>query len=219
MSTKSTSKHWMAVGEACHLLEVNDSTLRQWADNGLIRCYRTPGGHRRFSAEAIRALIGRQSEQARRAREPQWAERALQRVRRRLRSNQTVSQQWRQALSSDSRTRMRLLGRRLLSIAADHSTQPRLRVGLLEEARLIGDEYGAAMTRSGVPLQDALQAFVFFRSFLLEMALGSASGGLGEPTRLWRSVEALSDQMLLSMATHYEATPEVASTPVGHTSN
>lgn len=214
MSTKSASKHWMTVGEACQLLEVNDSTLRQWADNGLIRSYRTPGGHRRFSVEAVRALIGRQSEQARMAREPQWEERALQRVRRRLRSSQTVAQGWHQALSSDARTRMRLLGRRLLSIAADHSAQPRLRAGLLEEARLIGDEYGAAMTRSGVALQDALQAFVFFRSFLLETALGSVSGGVGEPYGLWRSVEALTDQMLISMAAHYQATPEAAPAPV-----
>ena len=197
----------MSLGEACHLLEVNESTLRQWSDNGFIRSYRTPGGHRRFSAEAVRALIERGHESLKGSLEPRWTDKALQRVRRRLRSSQTASQQWHQALDEDSRARMRLLGRRLLSIAADHSTQRRLRADLIEEARLIGDEYGATMTRLGIPLRDALEAFVFFRSFLLEAALGFTSAAVGEPTQLWRSVHLLTDQMLLSMASYYDTGP------------
>jgi hypothetical protein len=108
---------------------------------------------------------------------------------------------------------MRLLGRRLLGIAAQYSTQHRLRADLVEEARLIGEEYGAEMSRGGIPLKDALEAFVFFRSFLLESALGGSGGTLDEPAKLWRSVNLLADQMLLSMASYYDAGPLPAPNP------
>lgn len=204
LKTRTSPKHWLSLGEACHLLEVNESTLRQWADNGLLRAYRTPGGHRRFSAEAVRALIEKGSEPVKNGKEPRWSDKALQRVRRRLRSSQTLSEHWYQIMDEDSRTRMRLLGRRLLGISAEYSTQTRLRTNLVEEARLIGEEYGQEMTRRSIPLKDALEAFVFFRSFLLEAALGGSGGTSDEPPKLWRSVNLLTDQMLISMASYYD---------------
>ena len=207
LSTRSPSKRWMSLGDACHLLEVSESTLRQWADNGQIRVYRTPGGHRRFSAEAVNALIGKGAESAKSGKEPRWTDKALQRVRRRLRSSQTLGEHWYQVMDEDSRARLRLLGRRLLSIASEHSTQHRQRADLVEEARLIGDEYGFEMSRRGIPLRDALEAFVFFRGFLLEAALGGIGGTSDEPAKLWRSVNLLADQMLLSMASYYDAGP------------
>ena len=194
----------MSLKEACSLLEVNETTLRQWADSGRIRAYRTPGGHRRFSAEAIRSLISKNSEPAGNGREPRWTDTAIQRVRRRLRSNQTSSQNWYQAMDDFTRARMRLLGRRLLSIAADNSANRRRRADLIEEAQLIGEEYGAEMMRHGTRLRDALEAFVFFRTFLLENILGNSTDASGEPSRLWRSVNLLADHMLLSMSTFYD---------------
>ena len=203
-TASQSPKRWMSLGEACSLLEVNETTLRQWADSGRIRAYRTPGGHRRFSAEAVRSLIARSSEPAGNGREPRWTDTAIQRVRRRLKSNHTSSQNWYQSMDDGTRSRMRLLGRRLLSIAADYSTSRRARADLLEEARIIGEEYGAEMTRQGTSLRDALEAFVFFRTFLLENILGGSPDTSGEPARLWRSVNLLADQMLLSMASCYD---------------
>ena len=39
---------WLSLRDACRQLDVSNTTLRQWADNGFLRVYRTPGGHRRF---------------------------------------------------------------------------------------------------------------------------------------------------------------------------
>jgi len=128
-----------------------------------------------------------------------------------------MSEHWHQAMDEDSRVRMRLLGRRLLGIAADYSSQHRQRSDLAEEARLIADEYGSEMSRRGIPLKDALEAFVFFRSFILDAALGSIGGALDEPAKLWRSVNLLADQMLLSMASYYDtgSRPAPGATLVG----
>ena len=40
---------WLSLDEAAKRLNVHPTTLREWADKGRIRVFRTPGGHRRFS--------------------------------------------------------------------------------------------------------------------------------------------------------------------------
>ena len=40
-------------GELARLLHVDESTVKRWADRGLIRCYRTPGGHRKFTSQQV----------------------------------------------------------------------------------------------------------------------------------------------------------------------
>ena len=47
---------WIPIGRACHILGVNPATLRQWTKAGKVQVYRTPGGHRRFSAAELAVL-------------------------------------------------------------------------------------------------------------------------------------------------------------------
>jgi excisionase family DNA binding protein len=44
-------------GELARLLHVDESTVKRWADRGLIGCYRTPGGHRKFTARQVRDFV------------------------------------------------------------------------------------------------------------------------------------------------------------------
>jgi len=39
------------------LLNVDASTVKRWADSGRLPCYRTVGGHRRFSLNQVREFI------------------------------------------------------------------------------------------------------------------------------------------------------------------
>jgi glutamyl-tRNA reductase len=48
---------WLTLGEACALVGVSPATLRRWSDNGDIRAFTTPGGHRRFARSAILELL------------------------------------------------------------------------------------------------------------------------------------------------------------------
>ena len=48
----------LTISEACRLLNIHTNTLRRWSARGLITEYRVgPGGHRRYKAEDIAALI------------------------------------------------------------------------------------------------------------------------------------------------------------------
>ncbi|MDQ3273526.1 MAG: BldC family transcriptional regulator [Actinomycetota bacterium] len=44
-------------GEVAKLFRVDPKTVTRWASSGRIRSIRTPGGHRRFHAHDVRALL------------------------------------------------------------------------------------------------------------------------------------------------------------------
>ncbi|MBI2762206.1 MAG: excisionase family DNA-binding protein [Chloroflexi bacterium] len=53
---------WLSLGPASRLLGVDPDTLRRWADDGRVRAYATPGGHRRFSrADLDRLAVSRRA--------------------------------------------------------------------------------------------------------------------------------------------------------------
>jgi methanogenic corrinoid protein MtbC1 len=42
--------------KAADILKVNESTIKRWADSGYLKCFKSPGGHRKFKIEDIRDL-------------------------------------------------------------------------------------------------------------------------------------------------------------------
>ena len=47
----------MGLSEASQVLGVSPATLRRWSDAGRLRVFTTPGGHRRFSRDALERLL------------------------------------------------------------------------------------------------------------------------------------------------------------------
>ena len=190
---------WLSMGEASRFLEVNEATLRQWADNGYLRVYRTPGGHRRFLRDDVTALTnGSESPQApARGNFPggnSLEGTALRRIRRRLHQDAVARQPWYQSIDEDGRVRMRLFGRQLLSLLMQENPVGRRRQRALDESVVMGREYGSEMADRGVPLKDTIEAFVFFRT----MVLNSADQGS------WTRILDLADRMLLGVVESYQ---------------
>ncbi|MEO8210463.1 MAG: helix-turn-helix domain-containing protein, partial [bacterium] len=40
--------------KAANYFNVNESTIKRWADSGVLKCYKTAGGHRKFKLEDLR---------------------------------------------------------------------------------------------------------------------------------------------------------------------
>ncbi len=191
-STENPAR-WMSLGEVCRALEINEATLRQWADRGRLPVYRTPGGHRRFLREDVEALMSANGGVAAAESDPE--DLALQRIRRKLSRTDLSEQPWLQSFQAEGRDRMRLFGRRLLSLLLRDNLQgrSRRRGETLSETHMLGNEYGSEMAARGVPLTDSVQAFLFFRQAVVEAV---------QPERL-RQVVEISDGVLVGLVDAY----------------
>ena len=185
---------WLSLRDACRLLDVSNTTLRQWADNGYLRVYRTPGGHRRFLRDDLESFANAPEQAQEQGREDAIEDSALRKIRRSLSRNDVVKQSWYQSVEEEGKDRMRLFGRRLLSLLLQESGPRRRRQELLEEARMLGREYGTEMSERGVSLKDTIEAFVFFRT----MVLDSTNSGA------WNRIIEAADRVLVGMADSYE---------------
>jgi excisionase family DNA binding protein len=184
---------WLSLGDACRLLAVNQATLRQWADNGYLRVYRTPGGHRRFLRDDVLVFTqGTQPATNRDTREDAEGS-ALRRIRRRLQQEKVAQQPWYQSVEEEGRVRMRLFGRRLLSLLVREPSR-RHRQEALAESHMLGHEYGSEMADRGVLLRDTIEAFIFFRTLVLDSI----------HPRSWSQVLELADRVLVGVAESYQ---------------
>ena len=193
--TRITKKsQWLSLRDACNLLDVSNTTLRQWADNGYLRVYRTPGGHRRFLREDVESFANAPEQAREQGREDAIEGSALRKIRRSLSRDDVLKQSWYQSVEEEGKVRMRLFGRRLLSLLVHDAGPRRRRQESLKEAHLLGREYGTEMSERGVTLKDTIEAFVFFRS----MVLDSTNPGS------WSRIIEASDRVLVGMADSYE---------------
>jgi excisionase family DNA binding protein len=189
---------WLSLRDACRLLDVSNTTLRQWADNGYLRVYRTPGGHRRFLRDDVDSFANAPERAQEQGRGDAIEGSALRKIRRSLSRNDVLQQPWYQSVEEEGKVRMRLFGRRLLSLLLQKAGPRRRRQELLEEARLLGREYGTEMSERGVTLKDTIEAFVFFRT----MVLDSTNPGT------WGRIIEAADKVLVGMAASYEDSTE-----------
>ena len=185
---------WLSLRDACRLLDVSDTTLRQWADAGHLRVYRTPGGHRRFLRQDVEALTGAAHPSLKQAIDNNGEGPALRRIRRRLSQDSVHQQPWFQGIEPEGHDRMRLFGRRLLSLLMQEPGPRRRRQELLDEARVLGQEYGSEMSERSVALIDTVEAFVFFRTMVLDTA----------PAESWSRILETSDRVLFGVCSSYQ---------------
>ncbi len=106
---------WISLGPASRLMGVDLDTLRRWADDGRVRAYATPGGHRRFSqGDLERLTAGRRAVRrplATLGATPGSVTRAYVRA---YRSDKTPPAL--DGLEADARTALRSEGRRLVAV-------------------------------------------------------------------------------------------------------
>ena len=189
-------RQWLSLGLARRLLSINEATLRSWADQGLIRTYRTPGGHRRFAAEDIVSL----TQGADRAPVQQLpVEVILPTIRRRL-TNANHHINGLSQLDRKAQEHMRVLGRQLLELCLTAVGRTRHRT-LIAEAHSLGERYAEASRRGGMGLPEVIEAFTYFRTLLLEALRPALLKRCGpdsrELSRCWQQVNRVTDEVLL----------------------
>ena len=202
-------RQWLTLGLARALLGINEATLRHWADNGLVRVFRTPGGHRRFSTEDIYALIEDGSRTAEPSVQIGAGAAVLPRIRRRVRSSRPSAPAWMAKFDGPSHERMRSLGRQFLERCIQFMDGSDKDTALAAAAEL-GAAYGRESLGRGLSSTEALGAFIFFRNATVEAikpALLSRGTSADDICAALEQLSKLTDAVLVSLMASYEKAP------------
>lgn len=188
---------WLGLSEAAELLGVHPSTVRAWADQGKLPVQRTPGGHRRFPRAEIEAMLsgGRRSGGSE-------AQIVMENVigRARLEMPRLQDQAWYTGLTESQRTAYRQESRRLLGQLGTLIGEP-----ASAQAEHIGHEYARISLEAGMSLEEAVAAFLFFRSFLLESIFNLSEVQAAHTWgSLYKQAAQFTDRVLLALIEGYQ---------------
>jgi excisionase family DNA binding protein len=207
VDSASHEQDWLTLSEASRLLGVHPATLRQWSDEGKVRIFRTPGGHRRFSHSDIERML-----HVTPLRGAGLSSYVLSETLERTRQEIPVAlrQDWAQGIGEDERQRRRETGRQLVALVTQLIGKAAPTEEQRQTARHLGHEYGEMMVRTGHSLPDAVMAFIFFRDSLLETVFSlPETTGLDRDATLTivrRINDLLNDVLRAMMDTHAQTT-------------
>jgi excisionase family DNA binding protein len=159
----------LSISEASQLLGVSDAALRQWTDDGKIKAFITPGGHRRYARAGLKKFMNSNPrtlgvkdlvvELAETA--PQHREIALASLK---------EMAWYDRLSKEAQGHLADLGRRMLNLIIKYVTEPSRREKTLQLIRDVGGDHGEALARMELPLTDSVEAFLRHRDPIMHAA-------------------------------------------------
>ena len=193
---------WLALGAASRLVGVGPDTLRRWADSGKVESFTTPGGHRRFLRSGLEAMVNA-------PRRHRYGVDRLSGSPEIVRGD-AAGQPWQARLSAEQRVEFRRWGQRTFQLVLDYVGARRRseRELLLAEAEKMGGLYGQEASRAGMPLAEAVEAFLYYRSPVLEAIaahLRRRAADISDVTAAHREATAAIDQVLVALVSSYRS--------------
>ena len=214
MRSQPVQSRALRLGEASRLAGVDPATMRRWADQGRIPTFLTPGGHRRFTRESIEALTAaHRRDPYPRERLSEAAEAISDDVHRRIGRHEGPMRPWQTRLTAQQRSEFRRLGHETFNLVIRFVAAAKRpeRAALLQEARRTGALYGATASAAELSLAEAVEAFLYFRSPVLEAIQGHLRRRSASPrtvAAVFREASAAIDEVLVSLvASHRDTAP------------
>lgn len=197
------------------MLGVDEATLRHWADTGRVKTFRTPGGHRRFQEDDLRALIRHDVPRVEDL--GHLVERRTAKLLAKSPAKPLHARPWFASFNESLRARARDHGRQFFAAVVRFVAEPAARGEIRE--RLIEREhaYGTELRKAGVSPADAAEAFGFFRHLVLEMVTEPRGrGGMldEEQVRTLLVVSDLLDEVFHAMLRAWDDRPGAQPQPV-----
>ena len=152
----------VSISEASQILGVSEAALRQWTDEGKIKAFITPGGHRRFSRADLKKFMGSHPKMLGIKDLVAELEDTVQLHREIAKMSLNATSRYKKP-SEESQKHLAHLGRQLLSLIIKYVTEPSKREETLELARDVGHNHGETLAKLGLPLTDSVEAFIVHR--------------------------------------------------------
>lgn len=150
---------WLSLDEAARKLNIHPSTLRDWADKGRIRTFRTPGGHRRFTEADIAAFGAQPAPDL-----SLFMTATVGHARLAASGGRLAGESWYARFDEAAKGRQRQLGTDLVqTLVAFLGDSERLWTAEISE---LGTRYADLARDTGLSLGDAMRAFHLFEGLV-----------------------------------------------------
>ena len=157
-----TQEHFLSIGEASQLLGVSEASLRQWTDEGRIKAFITPGGHRRYASDELKKFVSSHPKMLGIKDLVVELEDTAKLLRDTSRTSLNATS-WYNKLHEESREHMAHLGRQLLNLIIKYITEPAKREETVQLTRNTGHDLGETLAKLELPLTDSVEAFLLHR--------------------------------------------------------
>ncbi len=157
----------VSINEASRILGVSEAALRQWTDEGKIKAFVTPGGHRRYSKAELKKFMSSHQKTLGIKDLVVELEDTVQLHREIARAHLNTNS-WQNKLSQESQEYLADLGRRFLNLIIRYITEPSKREETFRLARDVGHSYGETLAKLGLPLTDSVEAFIRHRDPIMK---------------------------------------------------
>ncbi len=205
---------FVSVSKASEILGVSEATLRHWTDQGRLKAFVTPGGHRRYSEHELRRFTRTHQASQPPAKVADHLEQTA--IDHRRTAREYVDSALPQGpLPQEDREILARCGRELLDLVIRYVNQPSRRDETICFVRQVGDEHGRILASLGFPLVDCVEAFIKHRNLLVEAATQYAMKGRTTSDRAVATVPLVTrvvDEALVSLVAAHQKT---ASRPRG----
>ena len=197
---------WLTLKDASEFLGVHFTTLRNWADSGEIPVFRTPGGHRRFSAADLRRFLAERVDKSVVTDSDAVFDMAVGQVRQEIQKMDHGEMSWHYPLDAMASDMRRQRGRQLFLLAIGFVMKPGQRERILVDGRGLGCEYGREAAFGHVSLRDTGKAVQFFRSHLTQALASTASSPMldADDVRVQQLINHFLDEVLYAVLDGYE---------------
>jgi len=196
----------VSISEASSMLGVSEATLRQWTDEGKVRAFITPGGHRRYDKAELRSFMGKQH-RIHGLKDLVSSIESTPPQHRQVAHTYFSSASWYHKLDTQMQKHLAESGRELLQLVIKYLTEPAKRSETEERVRNVGGDFGNQAALLGLSLTETIETFMLHRNPVMNAAtdLMKRREALNE-----RAVEAIPllnhilDETLIAMVAAYQ---------------
>ncbi|MBI2859942.1 MAG: MerR family transcriptional regulator [Chloroflexi bacterium] len=197
----------VSISEASRILGVSEAALRQWTDEGKIKAFVTPGGHRRYYPADLKKLMHSHVRMLGMRDLAVSLEDSAELLRETSRSY-FKDAHWYGHLSPEQQSHLARLGRQLLSLIIRYLAEPSRRPLIVDMTRDVGRDLGATLAELGLSLTESVEAFVAHRSPIMDTAVQVMKKKQASTSRMAEAiplVTRVTDEALVSLVEAHQS--------------
>ena len=196
---------WLSLSGAAKVLGVHPSTVRLWSDKGILPVHKTQGGHRRYKYGEL-SLWAESNQRPSEIEPERMMQEVTKNVRMQISEGRLQAEAWYQKLDEDARAQYRMSARSLFHGLMNYMATEG--ADAESEAYAIGYEYASRAHRYSLNYVDAVRAFLFFRTTLIDSVIKvyrESNVPSGQTADTFGKMYTFTDDILISLLQTFQA--------------